>query len=334
MLELIVGHDGHYDFYSVQEALDQIPYGTKALIHVKKGLYQEKLFCDKEDITLLGEGPEKSVITFNEGANELLPEGRKRGTFRSYTAFFSGKRLHLANLGIKNEAGDGRVAGQAVALYLDARQSLLENVQLRAHQDTLFLAPLPEKEREVNGFLGPRVFSARIPNEVRVKDSVIFGDVDFIFGGADALFESCKLYSLDRKEKINGYVAAPSGKAEEKGFVFFQCEFCNSGCADESVYLMRPWRPQGKATFLSCTYGRHINRFGASLWPGREKELSFGFAEFNPHSPFPLVREPPAKTLEEKTAISLLASFSSTSMDGFFLPNHVAKLGNVSLCES
>ncbi|MFA7119094.1 MAG: pectinesterase family protein, partial [Sphaerochaetaceae bacterium] len=153
MLELIVGHDGHYDFYSVQEALDQIPYGTKALIHVKKGLYQEKLFCDKEDITLLGEGPEKSVITFNEGANELLPEGRKRGTFRSYTAFFSGKRLHLANLGIKNEAGDGRVAGQAVALYLDARQSLLENVQLRAHQDTLFLAPLPEKEREVNGFL-------------------------------------------------------------------------------------------------------------------------------------------------------------------------------------
>ncbi|MGB4406366.1 MAG: hypothetical protein WBI82_05855 [Sphaerochaeta sp.] len=43
MVELVVGHRGHYDFYSVQEALDQVPYGTRALIRVKKGLYREKL---------------------------------------------------------------------------------------------------------------------------------------------------------------------------------------------------------------------------------------------------------------------------------------------------
>lgn len=28
MLELSVGHSGHSDFYSIQEALDQVPYGT------------------------------------------------------------------------------------------------------------------------------------------------------------------------------------------------------------------------------------------------------------------------------------------------------------------
>jgi len=55
---------------------------------VKKGLYREKLFCDKDDSTILGEGPEETVITFSDGAYEMLPEGRKRGMFRSYTLSF------------------------------------------------------------------------------------------------------------------------------------------------------------------------------------------------------------------------------------------------------
>ncbi|WP_320128854.1 pectinesterase family protein [uncultured Sphaerochaeta sp.] len=310
MLELSVGHNGRYDFYSIQEALNQVPYGTKALIRVKKGLYREKLFCDKKDITLLGEGPEETVITFSEGAYEMLPEGRKRGTFRSYTAFFSGKRVHLAHLGIKNEAGDGRTVGQSVALYLDVRQSILEDIHLYSHQDTLFLAPLPEKEREVDGFLGPRCFSRRVSAEVLVKNSVIQGDIDFIFGGADALFDSCTLVSLNRGEKINGYVAAPCGKKEERGLVFYRCNFCSEGCSAESVYLMRPWRPEGKATFLCCTYGEHINRLGVSPWSGKEDEHSYTFAEFDSHSSFPLERKTPASLLEEKAAFSLLASFS------------------------
>ncbi len=310
MLELIVGHSGYYDFYSIQEALDQVPYGTQALVRVKKGIYREKLFCDKEDIAILGEGPEETVITFSDGAYEMLPEGRKRGTFRSYTAFFSGKRIHLAHLGIRNEAGDGRVVGQSVALYLDVRHSFLEDMHLWSHQDTLFLAPLPEKEFEVQGFLGPRCFSRRTLNDVIVKDSVITGDVDFIFGGSDALFSSCTCISLDRGEPINGYVAAPCGKKEGRGLVFSQCAFLSEGCAAESVFLMRPWREEGKATFLSCTYGDHIHRQGFSHWTGKEKDCSLTFSEFKVQASIPMERNEPARMLDEQAALALVASFS------------------------
>lgn len=309
MLELIVGHSGHYDFYSIQEALDQVPYGTRASILVKQGLYREKLFCDKSDITILGEGPERTVITFSDSAYEMLPEGRKRGTFRSYTAFFSGDRVHLAHMGIRNEAGDGRDVGQSVALYLDVRQSFLEDVHLWSHQDTLFLAPLPEKEFEVQGFLGPRCFAERILNEVVVKNSVISGDVDYIFGGADALFLSCTIVSLNRGEPINGYVAAPCGKKEGRGLVFSQCEFLSDGCADESVFLMRPWREEGKATFLSCRYGDHIHRLGFSPWVGREETCSFTFSEYKAHASIPMERKKPASMLDKRAAQALIDSF-------------------------
>ena len=88
MLTLSVGKSGEEDFFTIQEALDSIPYEEKAVITVKEGIYREKLFSDKKDLVVRGEG--KVLITYADGAREILGDGRKRGTFRSYTAFFSG----------------------------------------------------------------------------------------------------------------------------------------------------------------------------------------------------------------------------------------------------
>ena len=189
MLELTVGHCGE-DYYTIQEALDAVPYETEAKITIKEGVYEEKLFADKRKLTVTGEG--KVVIRWADSARTIMPDGLKRGTFRSYTAFFSGHELHLENLRFENNAGRGCDAGQALALYLDAQKAFLENVELYGHQDTLFLAPLPEKEREKRGFYGPRCFSPRTPDRVYVRGGSIYGGVDFIFGGADALFENVR----------------------------------------------------------------------------------------------------------------------------------------------
>ena len=106
-----------------------------------------------------GEG--KVLITYADGAREILGDGRKRGTFRSYTAFFSGERLVLENLTFQNSAGSGKDVGQALALYLDSDEAYLLRVTLLGHQDTLFLAPLPDEEREKRGFYGPRFLLER-----------------------------------------------------------------------------------------------------------------------------------------------------------------------------
>ncbi|MCH3920119.1 MAG: pectinesterase family protein [Sphaerochaeta sp.] len=300
MVELTVGKGG--DYSSIQEALDAIPYRIPARVVVKKGEYHEKLFCDKHDLTLVGE--DGAVVSWDDGAWETVSDGYKRGTFRSSTAFFSGERLRLVNLTIRNTAGKGSEVGQAVALYLDVRHARLEKMALEGWQDTLFLAPLPQKEREPRGFFGPRVFAPRLKSEVVVVDSVITGDIDFIFGGADALFSHCDIIS-----RGPGYVAAPSGNRRDRGFVFADCRFLSDGAPDGSVYLMRPWRPEGKVTCIRCTYGAQIHPDGFHGWQGREAEKRFGFAEYHCSGVQPMRRLPPARELTEAEASTLVTSF-------------------------
>lgn len=264
-MELTVGKE----YQTIQETLNAIPYDVPAIVHLPGGVYHEKLFSDHQDLTLVGSGEEETSIVFEEGARQIAPDGNQLGTFRSYTAFFSGERLVIRDLNISNFAGVGCKVGQAVALYLDVRHAHLSHVRLNGFQDTLFLAPLPEKEREPGGFRGPRAYAPRRKSEVVVEHSTIRGDIDFIFGGAEALFNDCDLVSLHP-----GYVAAPSGKQGERGFVFFQCRFTAevAGCVDESVAIMRPWRPEGKVTTISCTFGPHIKRERVVHWPGLEQD--------------------------------------------------------------
>lgn len=267
-LELYVGKNGHYA--DIKSAIEAVPYHTPASIYIAQGIYTEKLFIDKKDIEIIGEGADETIISIAEGANTILEDGKKRGTFRTYTVFAGGESVVLKNLSIKNEAGDGRKVGQSIALYADADRLYGENIILDSYQDTLFIAPLPEKEREVGGFFGPRVYNERKMSRVYLRDSTIIGDIDFIFGGGDALFEHCILHSRNRGEEINGYVAAPSTEKESIGFVFADCKFVSQeGVAKESVYLARAWREYAKASFINCSYGEHIHREGFIAWNGK-----------------------------------------------------------------
>lgn len=265
MLEISVGKSGCEDFYTIQEALDAVPYETPAVITVKEGIYHEKLFSDKSCLTVRGEG--SVLVTYDDSARELLADGEKRGTFRSYTAFFSGHCLSLENLTISNTAGAGCLVGQAVALYLDVDNSKVTNVTLIGDQDTLFLAPLPDTERERKGFYGPRCFAPRKENTAIFEHCHIEGGVDFIFGGADALFRECEIVSTSE-----GFVTAPSGRKDRRGFVFYHCRFTTTLKNPGKVFLMRPWRPEGKTAVISSEIGDHIDSALWCAWPGRDAE--------------------------------------------------------------
>ena len=168
-------------------------------------------------------------------------------------------------------------AGQAVAAYVDSTRAVFRRVKLLGSQDTLFCAPLPEKEREKDGFLGPRGLAPRRPTAQYYTECEIAGDIDFIFGGGDALFENCALRTVD-KHIHRSYVTAPSGKADGLGFVFWNCDFV-SDCPAGSVYLGRPWRPEGKTAVLDCRLGAHIAPEGFAGWNDRTDTARASFAE-------------------------------------------------------
>ena len=167
--------------------------------------------------------------------------------------FFSGGSVTVEDLTIANDAGPGSAVGQAIAAYVDAEKAVFRRVRLLGNQDTLFCAPLPEAEREKDGFLGPRKFAPRRPSAQYYKSCEIAGDIDFIFGGADALFEQCILRTVDN-HLPHSYITAPSGSANGLGFVFWDCDFV-SDCPAGTVYLGRPWRPTGKTAVLDCRLG-------------------------------------------------------------------------------
>ncbi len=225
---------------------------------------------------------ENQHYTGNRSAKEIHEDGRKVGTFRTATVLVDGNQLIFRNCVFENNAGPGHLAGQAIALYLDGDDIVLENCVLKGNQDTLFLAPLPEKELIPGGFLGPKQHTPRTPRKFMFRNCRIEGGVDFIFGGAEALFEECEFYNTEP-----GYVFAPSTpQGQKKGFTALNCRFtCAPDVPDHSCYIARPWRNYAKVTIENCWLGRHIHPEGWNDWDKLEAHNTVEFIEINSTGP-------------------------------------------------
>lgn len=66
--EIVVAADGSGDFKTIQEAINSLPDSAKKqrVIFIKKGIYNEKLFIEKNFITLRGENVSQTYITYAE----------------------------------------------------------------------------------------------------------------------------------------------------------------------------------------------------------------------------------------------------------------------------
>ena len=225
---------------------------------------------------------ENKIFSGSHYAREEMGDGSKRGTFRSYTVLVDGDNIRFKNCVFENTAGKGIDVGQAIALYLDGDGISLENCTLKGHQDTLFLAPLPDKEIIPGGFIGPKQFTDRARRVFHFKNCVIEGGVDFIFGGATAYFEDCEFVNVEA-----GYVFAPSTPEDvEVGFVCTNCKFtAKEGVAKGSCFIARPWRNHGYVRLENCYLGEHINPCGFDDWGKIEAHKSIRFFETDSYGP-------------------------------------------------
>lgn len=130
------------------------------------------------------------------------------------------------------------------------------------------------------------------------------GDIDFIFGGADALFEQCTLRTVDNHIP-HSYVTAPSGKADGLGFVFWDCDFV-SDCPAGSVYLGRPWRPRAKRRCWTAVWEPTLRR-RAFPWNDRADTNLAAFAEAGSNGPGAVPRPGWVHALTASQAAELLA---------------------------
>lgn len=257
---------------ALQRALDSLPQdGSPALLRLAPGIYREKVVLARPNTTLEGAGADCTRIVWGDAAYTLLADGRKRGTFRTATLRTDAPCITLRGLTIENDAAPREAAGQAIALYADGDGLLCEDCRLLGAQDTLFTAPLPPREIEKDGFIGPKQHAPRVAQHHVYRRCLISGDVDFIFGGAAAWFDRCTIQNIDgRSDRSTPYVgyatAASTPEGQRFGYVFSHCRFVSEGVPDGSVYLGRPWREFAKTVLIDCELGAHIAPAGFHDW--------------------------------------------------------------------
>lgn len=285
---IYVNQNGTKDAATLAEAFAlavQIPNEYAVEIYIAAGTYKEKLDLVRDNVTLIGESAETTVLTFDDYALFMMPDEIKRGTFRSYTIFVHGNKFTAQNLTFANTAGFGPKIGQAVAVYADGARMMFENCRFLGRQDTLFTAPLPPTVIEWGGFRGPREHAPRDNGTHYYKNCYIEGDVDFIFGGAAAYFEECTIHSLCRGDNPDGYItAASTPEGRPFGYVFDKCRF-TSDCAPETIYLGRPWRNFAKTVILRSELGAHIKKEGWHDWNKEEARTQTFYAEYKNYGP-------------------------------------------------
>ena len=269
-MRLIVAKRGG-DFATVQEAVDALPAqaGEVREIYIKDGEYRGRVIVNKPRVRLTGESRDGVVLVHDAHAKQLGPDGAARGTFLSFTLLTAAPDVTVENLTVRNDAGDGRLVGQAVAVYAAGDRGLWRNCRLEAHQDTLFCGPLMEKvlrdiapyaaDAEVVPFVGdcPPTRSRQAFVNCRIR-----GDVDFIFGPYRCWFEGCALVMNARG---GWYTAANTPEAQPHGMAFRRCHLTGE-CEPGTAYLGRPWRRFARTAFLECEMDACVSPLGFMDW--------------------------------------------------------------------
>jgi pectinesterase len=288
---------GTATFHTLGAALTALPPNGvgRVSILIKNGRYREKLTVDRPYLTLVGESRDGAVLTYDAVADTPNPGGGTYGTRGSFTLRVVAPDFRAENLTIENsfdymanvakpdsdKTKLKNIQGVALMLDLGSDRATFVNVKILGNQDTLF------------------------PNSGRsyFYKSEIRGNVDFIFGAGQAVFDDCDIVSLDRGSKTtNGYVtAASTDLGQPFGFLFVgsRLKKQSPAMAPNSVTLGRPWHPFANTraiasvTFIDCWMDDHIGEkgwdrmssvdsTGTRIW---YEPVSARFAEFGTKGP-------------------------------------------------
>lgn len=284
LYDLVVACDGSGDYTTIQDAVNAIrdykPEGRQRIL-VRKGVYEEKVIIPsyKTNISLIGEERDSTILIWHDHANlhtesgfgidrriTSRDEGRKIGTFQSYTLRVDGPGFECENMTVQNDAmvyynpnwwadrkNDAGVA-QAVAVHVEGDRVVFRNCRLLGFQDTLFTGN--EDSRQL------------------YYKCYIEGTVDFIFGPATAWFEECELYAISK----GYYTAASTPQHHPYGYVFSNCRLTADPSA-RGVVLGRPWRNYACVIFKNCELPRELDPKGWNNWRDPARELTARYYE-------------------------------------------------------
>ena len=120
------------------------------IVHIGEGIYREKLVINRPNVTFEGAGTDKTILVYGDAAFDLMPDGDKRGTFRTASVRIDTHDFTAKHLTFQNDSGFGHTVGQALAVYVDGDRNAFYDCRFLGSQDTIFDAPLDRKSTRLN----------------------------------------------------------------------------------------------------------------------------------------------------------------------------------------
>ncbi|GAL86638.1 pectinesterase [Sporocytophaga myxococcoides] len=234
-LEYTVSADGTGDFATLQGVLNFLPTGNaNAKILVKNGTYIGLAYIKgKNKYTIEGESKTGVIIKGYNNSN------LNASTHWRSVVNIQGDDINLISLTFINTTPNG--GSQAEALKASGARIVIANCDFYSYQDTVLL-----------------------DGKVYVKDCMLEGDVDFIWGTGAVFFQSCEIRANDN----GGYNVMARNNNSVHGYAFADCKLTRTSSATTIHYLGRDAGanyPYAEIVYLNCTLGSHIPVEGWSL---------------------------------------------------------------------
>ncbi|GMH04133.1 hypothetical protein Nepgr_005972 [Nepenthes gracilis] len=265
---VVVAADGSGNFTKLMDAVAAAPdhSATRFVIYVKKGVYAENVEIKrkKTNIMIYGDGMDTTIIT----GNRSFVDGWT--TYRTATFAVSGSGFIARDLTIQNTAGPQK--HQAVAFRSDSDLSALYRCAFRGYQDTLYTHT----------------------NRQFYRECTITGTVDFIFGNAVTVFQSCTIQPKKGLPNQKNTITAQGRKEPEdvSGFSFQSCNIKAdtdlqqaSGNSSMYTYLGRPWKKYSRTVIMESYIGDVVRPEGWLEWNGNLFLDTLFYAEYMNYGP-------------------------------------------------
>lgn len=239
-----VAQDGSGDFCSVQGAVDALGAGPTT-IRIARGRYHGIVyFKGKRDLTLRGDDRKGSVLLGTN--NESMNPGTAK---RALIGVDDANNVRFENLTIHNLTPQGGTQAEALRMQGCERCSV-RDADLLSLQDTLLWS-----------------------GHLYAKNSLIAGNVDFVWGTGAAYFDQCEIRTVGR----TGYIVQARNGADGYGYVFVDSKL-TSDANIRGNYLARiegQRFPASHVAFIDCEMGAHIDPAGFQVTGGGGDGLRF-----------------------------------------------------------
>ncbi|CAI5966252.1 unnamed protein product [Closterium sp. NIES-64] len=221
-------------YSTIQAAIDAAPGGTRFVIYIPAGTYNEQVLIETTDIVLIGAGADKTIITGDESY------GSGSGTFESATVGVDSDRFVAFGIKFVNTAGPEN--HQAVAFRATGDQTALFDCAFDGAQDTLYVDA------------GRQYY----------KNCWIGGSMDFIFGDAAVVIDAPKIQLHPSPSFVT--ITASGRKSETPTGIVIRDADIAADSGTTEVYLGRPWKKCAFTVFINANLPAVIEKDGWLSW--------------------------------------------------------------------